>query len=366
MDALVTYSSSESDDEYEDNLSHGAGVREELFSDIDCIKRKEDLTVLSRFINRTDNLQPCEENRVTSAADEFYSVKEHTEDYIAKCSVRPAVDSPALAEQLTVTTAESPVGKDSFKLAEQENDRIYGLPVMSAGEDFFNLAEAADPIADELPDSQILCNSKQQSVVLNAGTVSFWNTDVTGDDWTHPEKIWGVTYDRSQSEFGHVNNRTLNSALDREVTKVKGYSSKRHQSDISSESVVSTESTVSVKKSCFGVHHKIAPYLHTITQNTSRIPKKILCVLPGHSGTVNRIHWNIAEYSHLLLTASMDKTLRVWNVLCSRGSDPCVRTLKVHDKAVKAARWSACGRQILSCSYDKFAKLTDVECGTIF
>jgi len=364
MDALVTYSSSESDNECEDNLSHGAGVQE-VCSDVDRMKRKEDLTVSSQFINQTDNLQPCEESRVTSAADEVYSVKEQTEDYLARCSVRPAVDPPAVAEQLNVRTAENPVGKESFKLAEQENDPVDGLPVMSAGEDFFNLAGAAEPIADELPDSQILCNSKHQSVVQNMCTVSFWNTDVTADDWTHPEKIWGVTYDLSESEFGHVNNKTVNSTLDRDVNKVKGYSSKRHRSVISSESQVSMESAVSVKKSCFVVHHKLAPHLHTVTRNTNRIPRKILHVLPGHSGTVNRIHWNIAEYSHLLLTASMDATVRVWNVLSSRDSDPCVRTLKVHSKAVKAARWSACGRQILSCSYDKFAKLTDVECGTV-
>ena len=188
---------------------------------------------------------------------------------------------------------------------------------------------------------------------------------MTADDWTHPEKIWGVTYDLLESEFGHVNNKNVDSASDRAVQKIKGYSSKRHQSDISSESLASTESAVSAKKSCFAVHHKLAPHLHTVTQNTNRIPKKTLRVLPGHSGTVNRIHWNIAEYSHLLTTASMDATVRVWNVLASRDSDPCVRTLKVHSKAVKAARWSACGRQILSCSYDRFVKLIDVECGTV-
>jgi len=239
------------------------------------------------------------------------------------------------------------------------------VPVTSAV-DFFNLSDQADfSIAGDSSSAQLPCDSQEQSAVHGECMIDFWNTNVISDDWMHPEKIWGVAVDRRGNETGHMSNKTVNLSSDSDVPRIKGYSSKRCQSDISSKSPAFTEPSVTATKSCFMVHHKIAPQLHTGSVSINRIPKKILWVLPGHSGTVNRIHWGKPEYSHLLLSASMDATVRVWNVFSSRDCDPCVRTVKVHSKAVKAARWSACGRQILSCSYDKFAKLTDVEQGTV-
>jgi len=298
MDALLTYSDSESEDELEDHEVAAANDVPTVHSHDDDIRSGEGLTVLSQGQKQVGRLQP----------------------YEADPSVAYAVDN------------------DYFNLAEQTN--------VSA--------------ADDLHNAQLVCDSQLQLASQNVHTADFWNTDLPADDWSHPEKIWGVTSDLTA---GNTSDKIVNLALDSEVPKIKGYSSKRRQSDISAEVQASSESLRTVRKSCFMVHHKVAPHLHAVMRSTNRIPRKVLRVLPGHSGTVNRIHWNVPEYSNLLLTASMDTTVRVWNVLSSRDSDPCVRMLKVHSKAVKAARWSACGRRILSCSYDNFAKLTDVESG---
>jgi len=234
-------------------------------------------------------------------------------------------------------------------------------PVTSAVEDFFNLSEERDvSVADKLHEARCQYDSQQQSTGHSNCTAQFWTGDLPAEDWSHPEKIWGVKPDMADCNNG---DRNVNPFSDGEVSKPKGYSSKRRQSNISSESQVSVESSVTSGKPCFMVHHKVAPHLHTVRNNTNRIPRKVLRVLSSHSGTVNRIHWNVPEHSNLLLTASMDATVRVWNVLSSRDCDPCIRTLRVHSKAVKMARWSNCGRQILSCSYDKLVKLTDVEHG---
>ena len=270
-----------------------------------------------------------------------------TKDLIAESPVSSPISSATAKEQFS-------------SMAEERNNSVDGSAVTSAKEDFFNLAgtTSISAVSDDKPCAKFLCDSRQQSA--NQNVVDFWNTDVQTEDWTHPEKIWGPTSDVTCSQLGRTDNKIANSVSETEVSEIKGYRSNRYQSDISSEM-----KTSAMKRSCFTVHHKIAPRLHTSAQSTNRIPKKVFRVLPGHSGTVNRIHWSVPEYSHLLLTASMDATVRVWNVLCSSDSDPCVRTLRVHGKAVKAARWSACGRHILSCGYDKFAKLTDVECGKV-
>jgi len=271
----------------------------------------------------------------------------------------PAIHSDDTRRQDLTVLSPSQNKVSSLRSFEEDSSVAYEV------DNFFNLAEQTNiSVTDDLHSAQFVCNSELHSRAQNEYTADFWNADLPAEDWSCPEKIWGVTLDTTENEAGHVNDNILSVTSDSEGPQIKGYSSKRCQSDVFAEMPASSELFGSMRKR-FMVHHKVAPYLHAATQSTNRIPRKVLCVLPGHSGTVNRIHWNIPEYSNLLLTASMDATVRVWNVLSSRDSDPCVCTLKVHSKAVRAARWSACGRRILSCSYDKFARLTDVEHGNV-
>ncbi|ERE73860.1 WD repeat-containing protein 25, partial [Cricetulus griseus] len=52
---------------------------------------------------------------------------------------------------------------------------------------------------------------------------------------------------------------------------------------------------------------------------------------------------------------------QVWNAV---DSGHCLQTYSVHSEAVRAARWSPCGRRILSGGFDFALHLTDLETGT--
>ena len=90
-----------------------------------------------------------------------------------------------------------------------------------------------------------------------------------------------------------------------------------------------------------------------------RLPKGQVVDFEGHQGCVNRIVWN-PRFSDFLLSASMDSAVNVWNV---QSSPCCVQQVKRNKQAVKDAKWSHDGLQILSCGYDKVARITDINLG---
>lgn len=97
------------------------------------------------------------------------------------------------------------------------------------------------------------------------------------------------------------------------------------------------------------------------TDQVYRPSKKLHLNLKGHTKGVNCVRWNVTEsYHHLLLSASMDHTVCVWD---TREAGACMQSLANHTEAVKDAKWSDCGSQVLSCGYDKTARLFDVETG---
>ncbi|XP_038193008.1 WD repeat-containing protein 25 isoform X3 [Arvicola amphibius] len=109
------------------------------------------------------------------------------------------------------------------------------------------------------------------------------------------------------------------------------------------------------------VSESIQPYLNSQYRET-KVPRKVLFHLRGHRGPVNSIQWcPVFCKSHMLLSASMDKTFKVWNAV---DSGHCLQTYSVHSEAVRAARWSPCGRRILSGGFDFALHLTDLETGT--
>lgn len=105
----------------------------------------------------------------------------------------------------------------------------------------------------------------------------------------------------------------------------------------------------------------IQPYLNSPYRDT-QVPSKVLFHLRGHRGPVNSIQWcPVLSKSHMLLSTSMDKTFKVWNAV---DSGRCLQTYSLHSEAVRAARWSPCGRRILSGGFDFALHLTDLETGT--
>ncbi|CAG5866517.1 unnamed protein product [Menidia menidia] len=91
------------------------------------------------------------------------------------------------------------------------------------------------------------------------------------------------------------------------------------------------------------------------------IPRRLLMSLGGHQGPVNKAQWcPVPHLSHLLLSASMDRTFQVWD---GAESGRCLRVYTCHSGAVRDACWTPCGRQLLTGSFDNTAVITDVETG---
>lgn len=91
----------------------------------------------------------------------------------------------------------------------------------------------------------------------------------------------------------------------------------------------------------------------------NRPPRKVWLQFQGHMQCVNRVKWN-PKKQNLLATASMDQTVAIWD---TDRNGACLSRLTYHEGAVKDVKWSACGKQVLSCGYDKCARLVDLETG---
>jgi len=89
------------------------------------------------------------------------------------------------------------------------------------------------------------------------------------------------------------------------------------------------------------------------------VPKKQLHTWNGHSKGVNCIRF-IPKYGHLLLSASNDKTVKIWE---ANGSRRCMRTYTGHTEAVRDLCFTNDGTKFLSVSYDRYIKLWDTETG---
>ncbi|XP_075047999.1 WD repeat-containing protein 25 [Mixophyes fleayi] len=110
----------------------------------------------------------------------------------------------------------------------------------------------------------------------------------------------------------------------------------------------------------YRVSEYLGPHLHLKYRNTE-LPQKVIFQMREHTGPVNRIQWcPVKQSSHLLLSASMDATFKVWDAV---DSGKCLRAFSCHRAAVRDAQWSACGRKILTGGFDSFLYLTDVESG---
>lgn len=117
---------------------------------------------------------------------------------------------------------------------------------------------------------------------------------------------------------------------------------------------------VSGKQTMRKISEIIKPYLGSKCKVTE-IPKSLVFHMFKHSSPVNEIQWcPVREQSHMLLSASMDKTIKIWDAV---DTGCCLKTFSCHSCAVRAAQWSSCGRRILSGGFDSMLHLTDVETG---
>ncbi len=82
----------------------------------------------------------------------------------------------------------------------------------------------------------------------------------------------------------------------------------------------------------------------------------------GHTQGVNAIRF-FPRSGHLLLSASADTTVRLWDVYHDR---KCLRTFHGHMKSVRDIAFNNDGTQFLSASYDNSIKLWDTETGMFY
>ncbi|TDZ17965.1 Pre-mRNA-processing factor 17 [Colletotrichum orbiculare MAFF 240422] len=92
---------------------------------------------------------------------------------------------------------------------------------------------------------------------------------------------------------------------------------------------------------------------------TNYIPKKQIHTWRNHTKAVTALRF-FPGSGHLLLSASADSTVKIWDVYHQR---ELLRTYSGHSKAVSDATFNTDGTRFLSASFDRQIKLWDTETG---
>ena len=156
---------------------------------------------------------------------------------------------------------------------------------------------------------------------------------------------------KSAALFDSGNQKTKSSSIS-SGSNVKPYVSKRQKEKLAqaiSSSLManhpSQETDLTLRNSSLkgaNYHPDDAKFLNRKgTDQVCKPSKKLHLNLKGHTQGVNCIRWNVTESNnHLLVSASMDRTVCVWD---TRQGGACMQSLTCHTEAVKdAKKWSHC------------------------
>ncbi|KAL5009392.1 hypothetical protein ScPMuIL_014973 [Solemya velum] len=243
---------------------------------------------------------------------------------------------------------------------------------------FFGIGESSDDDSTEPLEKRLKCDESQQHVMggaiveipgslfwknISEQNISFESKKTFPEDDCRQKPMSNEQYvytDRKESQrISHAPEAKKRSIVNGEIQYFKTIESpvnSRKNREYTNHSIKNGN------RKMFYVHSKIQPWLSG-RNISNRIPSKLEKQLVSQSGVINRVMWNVPSYSHLLVSASMDGSVKIWNVWSSL--DPCVVTMSRHTKAVRDVVWSRCGRRLLTCSYDRTALITDVETGEL-
>ena len=255
----------------------------------------------------------------------------------------------------------------------------YKESLLDTNVNYFGLESDSDSDNYGVDNSHSFGNKKSfkttsSSIHHNTEKADFWLGE-TSEDWLHPETIWQSTNadkDCNNSSIVAINQNLANTKgvkrvflidADNYESKSKKFKCDQHiTSKESHYNKTTNEKKLLLKRlPLFYVHHKIAPFVNQASPACRPSKNKLLDIHDAHSGVVNRVQWCCKQYSHLLASASMDKSVKVWNIFSKQTL--LMQSFSSHEKAVRDVQWSANGRDILTASFDKTARLFDVETG---
>ncbi len=239
------------------------------------------------------------------------------------------------------------------------------VPNLIKKEDFFALNESDSSEDDDEMHSVLNVGPEHhvsKAVSCTSLDDSFWNPKLSEVvSWDDPTKIWSCGQNPQQQEVkAHLENSGNASQCKKRSWETKcQMSQKRLRKE--KEQPGDAVPPKPMSKPGYFIHHKVAPFLHqTASCNCPRSP---ISKIQDHIGTVSSVAWcSKQEFSHLLLSSSLDKTVKVFNIFAKDGMC-CVQALSAHSKGVQSAVWAEGGRKVITASFDKTARLFDIETG---
>lgn len=211
--------------------------------------------------------------------------------------------------------------------------------------------------------------AKRKAANLDAGDL---------DTWQGP---WASRETRADEEARKVEGRILTLEQKAEQDRVRAL--KKHKAATSAAAALSgddakestEEEDPSAKNESTTFHgsseldYQGRSYMHP--PSSLQVPTDLKCYLPkrlvhtftGHQKGVNAIRF-MPTTGHLLLSASNDKTVKIWNVVSSaHGGYKCLRTYSGHTEGVRGIDFNYDGSKFTTCSFDKYVKYWDTETG---
>ena len=263
----------------------------------------------------------------------------------------------ALVDYVSSSEEEEETSPSDTTLRHSQHEPVLSPTATPSETDYFGLDSdsESDSLSHDEPQSKLkLIDSTDQGDTMQVETPStrFWTNDAhVNYKWT--SHLTDTDDSPTQSSVGD----SISTSATRKASKLNKniQSRKRKFND-----TLQTEQTKCDNNVKFYIHHRMKPFLHQTIARKVPSAKK-LHIPNAHESAVNTVSWNFGQYSHMLLTASMDQTVKVWNLF-----SPSMQPLSIysnHDKAVKQAVWCSDGKQCLTASYDKTCRLIDVVSG---